>query len=179
MQYYKELAENIQDLLNAVVIRAAEDFREYSVKLLQNPEDEEAAREKEEVIAFFLSQDFKVYTTVSGKMILTRLEAEEVQMAELFVEFREKKEAMMDCRKRFRAGKNSDQALMAEAIRLAQRIREIERIPEGVWKDLFELKTREKNALGEISQWRRKYAKEEKYAECAACSALSGAVSES
>ena len=67
----------VQDLLNAVVVQAAEDYREYSVKLLLNPDDQEITKEREAVRRFFLSEDFKVYTTVAGSRILSRLEEEE------------------------------------------------------------------------------------------------------
>ena len=98
-QYFRGL---MQDLFNAVVEQAAEDYRDYSVKLLRNPADVEAENEKEEVIAFFLSRYFNIYTTARGKNILAGLEAEEKKMAELFSEFREKKAAMTACwRKRF------------------------------------------------------------------------------
>ena len=36
--YDKGLADNLQDLLNAVVIQAAEDYRVASVKLMLDPE---------------------------------------------------------------------------------------------------------------------------------------------
>jgi hypothetical protein len=158
-QYFRGL---MQDLLNAVVIQAAEDYREYSVKLLLSPEDEGAANEKEEVIAFFLSRDFNFYTTASGKNILTRLEAEETEMTDLFTEFREKKAAMIECWKQFHAGKHADRLLLEELVLLARRIREIQAIPERAWKDLFVLKTREKTVMKKISQWRREYARKGK-----------------
>ena len=67
----------VQDLLNAVVVQAAEDYREYSGRLLVNPEDREAAEGMEEVKSFFLSEDFAIYTTLAGSYLLRKLEEEE------------------------------------------------------------------------------------------------------
>lgn len=158
-QYFRGL---MQDLFNAVVEQAAEDYRDYSVKLLRNPADVEAENEKEEVIAFFLSRYFNIYTTARGKNILAGLEAEEKKMAELFSEFREKKAAMTACWKQFHAGGHSDRLLLEKAVLLARRIRKIQAVPERAWKDLFVLKTREKTAMRKISQWRREYARKRK-----------------
>ena len=72
----KVLADIIQDLLNAVVIQAAEDFRDISVKLLMDPENSDLKREKNKIIRFFLSKDFNAFTRVQGKYILTRLQKE-------------------------------------------------------------------------------------------------------
>ena len=74
--YDKGLADNIQDLLNAVVIQAAEDFRDISVKLLADPENSDLKRERNKIIRFFLSKDFNAFTRVQGKYILTRLQKE-------------------------------------------------------------------------------------------------------
>ena len=66
----------VQDLLNAVVMQAAEDYREYSARLLKNPKDWAAAKEKEAIRRFFFSPEFGYYTTVEGKMVLNRLDQE-------------------------------------------------------------------------------------------------------
>ena len=80
--YDKGLADNIQDLLNAVVIQAAEDFRDYSVKLMLNPQSREWKKRKDNVIRFFLSNDFNAFTRVQGKYILTRLQKEITDLEE-------------------------------------------------------------------------------------------------
>ena len=66
----------VQDLLNAVVVQAAVDYREYSAKLLVHPDDTEVAEGKEEVESFFLSEDFCFYTRVGGDYILNKLKEE-------------------------------------------------------------------------------------------------------
>ena len=66
-----------QDLLNAVVVQAAVDYREYSVRMMVNPDDWYAGKELEEVKSFFLSPRFGWYTTVSGQFILRELAAEQ------------------------------------------------------------------------------------------------------
>ncbi len=66
----------VQDLLNAVVVQAAEDYREYSAKLIVKPGSRQAAKELEEVMTFFLSEDFCFDTKVGGKYILEKLEKE-------------------------------------------------------------------------------------------------------
>ena len=83
--YDKGLADNIQDLLNAVVIQAAEDFRYYSVRLILNPKSREWKKRKDNVIRFFLSNDFNAFTRVQAKYILTRLQKEITELEETCV----------------------------------------------------------------------------------------------
>ena len=66
----------VQDLLNAVVVQAAEDYREYSAKLIVKPGSRQAAKDLEEVKSFFLSEDFCFYTKVGGDYILKKLNEE-------------------------------------------------------------------------------------------------------
>ena len=82
VNYDKGIADNIQDLLNAVVIQAAEDFRYYSVRLILNPKSREWKKRKDNVIRFFLSKDFNAFTRVQGKYILTRLQKEITDLEE-------------------------------------------------------------------------------------------------
>ena len=80
----------VQDLLNAVVVQAAEDYRDYCARLLKDPDDQEAKKEREAVRRFFLSEDFKVYTTVSGSHILSRLEDEQKDVKKSFQKIRDR-----------------------------------------------------------------------------------------
>ena len=80
----------VQDLLNAVVVQAANDYREYSTRLLVDPDDQEAKKEREAVRCFFLSEDFKVYTTVAGSRILSMLEEEERNVKKSFKKYRDR-----------------------------------------------------------------------------------------
>ena len=66
----------VQDLLNAVVVQATEDYREYSAKLIVKPGSRQAAKDLEEVKSFFLSEDFCFYTKVGGDYVLKKLEEE-------------------------------------------------------------------------------------------------------
>ena len=90
----------VQDLLNAVVVQAAEDYREYSGKLLVHPDDQEAKKEREAVRRFFLSEDFKVYTTVAGSRILNRLEDEQRDVKLSYQKYRDRvAEVALEARK--------------------------------------------------------------------------------
>ena len=66
----------VQDLLNAVVVQAVEDYREYSAKLIVKPGSRQAAKDLEEVKSFFLSENFYFYTKVGGDYILKKLNEE-------------------------------------------------------------------------------------------------------
>ena len=78
----------VQDLLNAVVVQAAEDYREYSAKLLVHPDDQEAAEGKEEVESFFLSEDFCFYTKVQGSYLLRKLEEEQKEIETAYLAYK-------------------------------------------------------------------------------------------
>ena len=66
----------VQDLLNAVVVRAAEDYREAQVKYLMKPSNYYARKMAKECREFFLSPEFSAYTTVEGAFILQKLDQE-------------------------------------------------------------------------------------------------------
>ena len=66
----------VQNLLNAVVVRAAEDYREAKVKMMIKPESSSARKTAKECREFFLSPEFSAYTTVEGSFILEKLDQE-------------------------------------------------------------------------------------------------------
>ena len=66
----------VQDLLNAVVVRAAEDYREAKVKMMMKPKSSAAGKTAKECRDFFLSPEFSAYTTVEGAFILAKLDKE-------------------------------------------------------------------------------------------------------
>ncbi len=66
----------VQDLLNAVVVRAAEDYREAQVKYLMKSSNYHAGKTVKECRDFFLSPEFSAYTTVEGAFILAKLDKE-------------------------------------------------------------------------------------------------------
>ena len=79
----------VQDLLNAVVVQAAEDYREYSAKLIVKPGSRQAAKDLEEVKSFFLSEDFCFYTKVGGDYILKKLNEELVSFKDAYEVYRQ------------------------------------------------------------------------------------------
>ena len=87
-RYYKDV---VQDLLNAVVVQAADDYRGYSMKLIARPQHREAKEGMEEVTSFFLSPRFGWFTTVSGTYILKRLAEEQQKMREDYADWLEEK----------------------------------------------------------------------------------------
>ena len=66
----------VQDLLHAVVVRAADDYREANVKMMIKPESSSARRTAKECREFFFSPEFSAYTTVEGAFILEKLDQE-------------------------------------------------------------------------------------------------------
>ena len=77
MKDEKRTSENpVQDLLHAVVVRAAEDYREAQVKYLMKSSNYNAGKMAKECREFFLSPEFSAYTTVEGRFILEKLDQE-------------------------------------------------------------------------------------------------------
>ena len=68
------LKENMQGLFNAVVVQAADDYREATVTLMEKPDDKNALAMLEDCRSFFLSEDFCFFTSIPGADILHRLE---------------------------------------------------------------------------------------------------------
>ena len=66
----------VQDLLHAVVVRAAEDYREAKVKMMMKPKSSASGKTAKECRDFFLSPEFSAYTTVEGAFILEKLDQE-------------------------------------------------------------------------------------------------------
>ena len=79
----------VQDLLNAVVVQAALDYRESAAKLIVKPGSRQAAKDLKEVKSFFLSADFCFYTSVSGEYILKKLEEELAAFDDAFQVYRQ------------------------------------------------------------------------------------------
>ena len=67
-------------LMDAVVMQAAEDYREVCSALRTDAKNQVAADRKKEVEGFFLSEDCLRYTAVPGKMILEKLEEEQEEI---------------------------------------------------------------------------------------------------
>ena len=65
-----------QDLANAVILQAIEDYRLVCGKLRFRPGLTESALEKRELEAFFLSRWFRTLTTLDGQELLASLRRE-------------------------------------------------------------------------------------------------------
>ena len=63
-------------LLAAVVIQAAEDYREASMELMRKPKKKTAMCRLSEAESFFLSEEFSCFTKVAGSYILRKLREE-------------------------------------------------------------------------------------------------------
>ena len=65
-----------EELANAIIIRAAEDWREAKRKLQKHPGCAEAKAVLKETESFFLSRDYAALTTYDGRKLLKRLKEE-------------------------------------------------------------------------------------------------------
>ena len=65
-----------ENLANAIIIVAADDYRKARKKLFKNPDDWKAQSTVKEVERFFMSKWYEVLTTVEGRYIINRLKAE-------------------------------------------------------------------------------------------------------
>lgn len=69
-------AEALENLANAVVLQAVQDYKNTYKKHLENPFDAEYRNRVEEQRKFFLSGRFAAFTTVSGEYVLESIERE-------------------------------------------------------------------------------------------------------
>lgn len=67
-----------QMLANAIIVQAADDYRVSLRRLKLNRMNREYLQMKKECEDFFLSQWFEVLTNVDGKMIMNRIQKEEL-----------------------------------------------------------------------------------------------------
>lgn len=65
-----------QELANAIVLLAAEDYRKALKDLTRNPEYKTALNTKAEYEQFFQSEWFRLLTPLDGPMIMKRLQEE-------------------------------------------------------------------------------------------------------
>ena len=65
-----------EELANAIIIQAAQDFRAAKHCLQEDPDNEEAKQTVAETEAFFLSNYYCTLTTYSGRTLLNRLRKE-------------------------------------------------------------------------------------------------------
>ena len=68
------------DLAAAIIIRAVEDYRQIRSQMQKEPENAEQSEQKAEIEDFFLSNWFGVLTSLSGGLLLQRLQNEDIRM---------------------------------------------------------------------------------------------------
>ena len=71
-----DLDEAVQDLANAIVVQAAEDYREALLQLKYLPNDWRAKSKIQEIERFFRSPWYRLLTKVDADMLMQRLRAE-------------------------------------------------------------------------------------------------------
>lgn len=64
------------DLAEAIILKAVDDYRHTSKRLLAKPNDDRLKLQKAEIEKFFLSSWFQTLTDLDGKMLLQKLQAE-------------------------------------------------------------------------------------------------------
>ena len=64
------------DLAEAIILKAVDDYRHTSRRLLAKPDDGRLTLRKAEIERFFLSSWFQVLTDLDGKQLLKKLQAE-------------------------------------------------------------------------------------------------------
>ena len=69
--------KNYQNLANAIILKAVEDWRDAVKRLKKKPNNELAYKEKYECENFFLSPWFDTLTMIRGEDLLRRLKEEE------------------------------------------------------------------------------------------------------
>ena len=65
-----------EEMANAIIIQAAQDWREAKRILRSDPDNRDAAQTVAEAEAFFLSEYYSALTTCNGKTLLNRLRKE-------------------------------------------------------------------------------------------------------
>lgn len=78
MNWMKELDKRkaYENLANAIIEQAANDFREAKRRLRKNTRDTEAEKTYRETKRFFRSEWFSQLTTLDGELLLAKLEEE-------------------------------------------------------------------------------------------------------
>ena len=145
----------VQDLLNAVVVQAAEDHREAFVERLEKPGSFTAKEMLEETEAFFLSEDFRLYTTANGRMILERLQEEEADVEETVRIISDLQKEFLCAWTRFRA--SGEREVLEEACALRDELWKIRNGLPQYAKPIAGMSAEEKEIMGEIGKWEEGY----------------------
>lgn len=64
------------DLAEAIILKAVDDYRHTSKRLLAKPNDDRLKLQKAEIERFFFSSWFQVLTDLDGKLLLQKLQVE-------------------------------------------------------------------------------------------------------
>ena len=145
----------VQDLLNAVVVQAAEDHREAFVKRLEKPGSLTAREMLEETEAFFLSEDFRVYTTANGRLILERLKKEEADVEETVRAISDLQKELLRAWTRFRV--SGERAVLEEACALRDELWKLRNGLPQYATPLAGMSSEEEEITGEIGKWEVAY----------------------
>ena len=65
-----------EELAQAIVIQAADDYRQSYFSILENPRDKDARSEVEAIGRFFLSDWYRMMTRVDGAFLMGKLRTE-------------------------------------------------------------------------------------------------------
>lgn len=68
--------DNYQDLANAIVVRAAKDYRKALERLDETPDSVGAENEIKRIEKFFRSDYYKLLTSVDGELLINKLKQE-------------------------------------------------------------------------------------------------------
>ena len=149
------LKENMQELFNAVVVQAADDYRVATITLMEKTDDKAALAMLEDCRSFFLSDDICFYTSVPGADILHRLEMEQKENRKKVEEFRELKTELAKARQMFVDSNYRDEAILEKAAIIAASLKEKSLRAKGKWKHLFRLERKDKKIMQEFENWRK------------------------
>ena len=64
------------DLAEAIILRAVEDYRHTNSRLRAKPEDDRLQKRKEEIEEFFRSSWFQVLTDLNGRQLLHQIQVD-------------------------------------------------------------------------------------------------------
>lgn len=67
---------NYENLANAIILQAVNDYREAQARLSFTPNDKQAAADKRAIERFFRSEWFSILTDLNGELLITKLKDE-------------------------------------------------------------------------------------------------------
>lgn len=67
---------NYAELANAVILQAVQDYKKASRELKRHPNNQRARWDKEQILCFFKSRLFKIYTDLDADELIKKLDEE-------------------------------------------------------------------------------------------------------